>query len=122
MLRRLFLVLLILQLITATNLLDHAFSSCLESTECMESFQLTGPDNPNERRDFDLVFDHLLSKESKKNFKLAKNNNTLTAQLYWGVCDTAEKLGVYCKRKVDRKEMDDMLEEIDGKHKCGVKH
>jgi hypothetical protein len=118
MLQRLLLLFCCIVLIHATNLLDHAYASCLDSVECMAMFELTSAENFEERRKFDIVFDHLLSKESKKNFKLAKNNNTLTAQLYWGVCESAEKVGVYCKRKVSRSEIDDMLTEMDSK-KCG---
>jgi hypothetical protein len=103
----------------ATNLLIHAYEACLDAPECMDAFHLTIPYDRKERKDFNLVFDYLLAKESKKNFKLAKNNDTLTAMLYWNICEAAEKLNVYCKHKVSRGEIDDMLAEMETKKTCG---
>jgi hypothetical protein len=106
----------------ATTLLDHAYASCLLSPECMETFELTKFRRPQERRNYDLVFEYLLSQETGLDFSLPENNRTLTVGLYWGICETAEKLEVECKHKVSRAEMDHMLTEMDGKRKCsGIK-
>jgi hypothetical protein len=101
----------------STSLLDHSYNSCLESSDCMKTFELTTPHNPRERQLYDLVLQHLLDKEASLDFALPENNNTLTGMLYWGVCETAETLGVNCGRKINRDEIDHMLNELDSK-KC----
>jgi hypothetical protein len=109
----------LVSLTLATNLLDHAFEACSESPECMDAFGLTPEHHAWERTRFDVVFGQLLKKEEGMDFTLVEEGSSLTAMLYWGICESAEKLGVPCRHRVNRKEMDTMLQEMDGKRKCG---
>jgi hypothetical protein len=110
---------LMLSITGAITLLDHAFDACLESPECMEAFDLTPVHHIWERKRFDVGFEQLLKKEEGMDFTLVEDGSSLTAMLYWGICETAEKVGVECKHRVNRKEIDKMLTEMDNMPKCG---